>query len=382
LNKKTNALHLKDIFYGRGKAVATIVIVLIITISYGLFFYFQGIAESDIKNKLFAQQRDIQLGLTKSLSQHIGSDLDLVMAKLEGLANSKYLQQGDLNSNQTRELMQTNFLEVNSIIDRLITVNENNTVIIDLAPKGEKLFVGANVSHREYVIQPNKTQEPYFSPGFLGLDGNYRIALSYPIINRETGKFFGVVAALIPTIKFFEHYGNIHDINSRFLVVFDRNALLLAVGANIHFVGKNFFGEYIQNFVNHNEILNNLTRNLLAENNGYGIYDYGKGERLTTQYPIRVDGGITPYFLQIVQPTVLIYSQVNETLSKQRFETFTLLAGATAAIAVLIVFLYKWSSILGTEVKRRTMELEDSYQEVKHHLDVVMKEVLKYRGQD
>jgi hypothetical protein len=164
--------------------------------------------------------------------------------------------------------------------------------------------------------------------------------------------------------------------------VFDRNALLLAVGANVQFVGKNFFGDYIQDFVNHNEILNNLTRSLLNGKNGYGIYDYGRGERLTTQNPIQVDRGTAPYFLQIVQPTTLVYSQVNETLSKQRIETFTLLAGATAAIVVLIIFLYKWSSILGTEVKRRTMELEDSYQEVKRDLDIAMKEVLKFRGPD
>jgi hypothetical protein len=35
-----------------------------------------------------------------------------------------------------------------------------------------------------------------------------------------------------------------------------------------------------------------------------------------------------------------------------------LLAGATVAIVLLIVFLSKWSSPLGREVQRRTMELE------------------------
>jgi hypothetical protein len=204
MNENTSGFDLKDIFFGRGKAIATIVIISIITISYGLFFYFQGTTEADIKNRIFAQQRDIQQGLTRSLSQHIGSDLDLVMAKLEGLANSKHFQEGDLSSSKAKELMLKNFLEVNEIIDRLITVDENNTVLIDLAPKGEKTFLGANVSQREYVIQPKRTLEPFFSPGFLGLDNNYRIALSYPIINEETGKYLGLVAALIPTVKFFE----------------------------------------------------------------------------------------------------------------------------------------------------------------------------------
>jgi hypothetical protein len=49
---------IKNVFYGRAKVIAIISIVLIISISYGLFFYFQDITESNVKNYLFAQQRD------------------------------------------------------------------------------------------------------------------------------------------------------------------------------------------------------------------------------------------------------------------------------------------------------------------------------------
>jgi hypothetical protein len=61
----------------------TIRIISIISISYGLFFYFQDIAESNIKNNLFTQQRDRQIEATRTHSQHIGSDLGLVEARLE-----------------------------------------------------------------------------------------------------------------------------------------------------------------------------------------------------------------------------------------------------------------------------------------------------------
>ena len=98
-----------------------------------------------------------------------------------------------------------------------------------------------------------------------------------------------MVGAVIPTEDFFAHYGNIHDINSQFLVVYDRNATLLAVGASKALVGKNFFGAFTQNFINHNEILNNLTRSLLAGNPGFAVYDYGRGQRLNTQYPIFIN---------------------------------------------------------------------------------------------
>ena len=59
-------------------------------------------------------------------------------------------------------------------------------------------------------------------------------------------------------------------------------------------------------------------------------------------------------------PTAIIYSQVNDILLTQTIETFALLAGTTAAIAVLIIFLIKWSTSLNSEVKRRTKELNES----------------------
>ena len=54
---------------------------------------------------------------------------------------------------------------------------------------------------------------------------------------------------------------------------------------------------------------------------------------------------------------------------------FSLLAGAAAAIAVLIVLLIKWKVILRKEVKRRTKELDESYDEVKQYLDTVLSEL-------
>jgi hypothetical protein len=214
----------------------------------------------------------------------------------------------------------------------------------------------------------------------MGLDGNYRIGISYPIISVDTGQYIGVVGSVIPTEGFFAHYGNIYDINSRFLVVFDRNGIMLANGASKTLVEKNFFGDYTQKFVNHNPRLNNLTRNLLAGNSGYGVYDYGKGERITTQYPILVNGEPI-YYIQIVQPTTQIYSKLNDILFSQR-ETFSLLAGTTVAIVLLIVFLSRWSSLLGREVQRRTKALELSNEEIRLHLNFVLKEVELFKKRE
>ena len=196
-------------------------------------------------------------------------------------------------------------------VDRLFILDNDNIVKLNIVPKGENTFVGSNVSSLSWVKEATgdrKTSMPFFSNGYVGLDNKYRIVLTYPIINRQTGEYFGLVGVAIPTETFFAHYGNIHDVNSQFLAVFDRNATYLAVGIK-DLVGKNFFGEFTQKFIQHNPVLNNLSRNLFAGNDGYGVYDYGRGERLTTQFPVFING-VAKYFVQVVTPTQQIYSQI------------------------------------------------------------------------
>src|ERR687892_282901 len=90
-------------------------VVLIIAVSYGLFFYLQNNTENNIRNSLFEQQKQRQIESTQALSRHIGSDLDSIMARLQSLANSVYLQQGDLVSNKTKTLMEQMYVQMNKI---------------------------------------------------------------------------------------------------------------------------------------------------------------------------------------------------------------------------------------------------------------------------
>jgi len=363
----------KTILHGRAKAIAIISVVLIISISYGLFFYFEDITGSSVRNSLFAQQRDRQIIATRDLSQHIASDLSLVTARLDGLSNSIYLQQGDLTSNKTKELMQDNFLNIDRIVDHLFVVNKNNIITIDIAARGAKTFVGTNVSHREYVTQVQKTLEPVFSDGYVGLDGKTRIGISYPIINTQTGRYLGLIVAVVPIVQFFSNYENVFNINSQFLVAYDKNKDYIST-PRAQFLGKNFFANDVQEFFHHNQIQNNLYHKVFSGRAGYAVYDFGSGERLNTGYPVFLSGKPS-YFVFVVTPTDTIYSHVGQVLFSQRIETFSLLAGATVAIVVLSVFLIKWNTLLRREVQRRTMELELSNEEIRDHLTLVEKEL-------
>ena len=342
------------------KKITILSIILIIGISYGLFFYFQNNTENNIRNSLFNQQKQRQIDATEALSHHISSDLDSIMARLQMLANSAVLQEGELSGNETTELLQEVYNQINSITptDRLFILNKDNIATINIIPKGEKSFVGINFSYREWVKQTKDTLMTVFSNGFEGMDGKYRIALAYPIVNKNTGQYLGLVGAAIPTISFFEHYGNIYNIKSQYLAVLDRNSVQL-----IHpiksFIGTPFFGSHTQEVTGHNTILNSLIRRVLSGKQDFDIYEFKNGERLNTGNPIFV-AGKPIYFVFVITPTSTIYSQINDVISVQRLQTFSLLAGITTAVVILIVFLINWNSSLDREVKRRTKELDES----------------------
>ena len=367
-------MKIANISAGRIQHISIISIICIIVLSYSLLFYLQNITEEEVKKSVFEQEINRQRESAKAISEHISSDLNLIMTMLYGLANSVYLQEGDFSSNKAQNLVKEHYDKFSNIINRLLILDNDDIVTINLSPRRSEIFVGADFSFRDWVKETRENLEPIFSNGFER-QGIYRIFITYPIINRTTDEYIGTIGTSIPTVEFFSHYGNIHNVNSRFLVAFDKNATLLAVGANKGLIGKNFFGEVAQKFINYNEILNNSTRRLLAGNSDYAVYDYGVGERLTTGYPIFINSE-PKYFLQTVTPTEQIYSQVGDVLFVQRIQMFSLLAGAgAAAIAVLILLLIKWKVILRKEVKRRTRELEESYDEVKQYLNTVLAEL-------
>jgi hypothetical protein len=361
---------------GKEREIGIISIISIIVCSNGLLFYIQNITADDLKKSVFEQQKQLQIQSTKDIALHIGSDINLVMSMLYGLANSYYVQT-ELGGDKTTKLLDDAYNTHSPTIDRLFILDKDNIMVNSLSARSSEFFLGEDFSLRDWVEETKSTLMPVFSHGDFERQEIFREFISYPIKNRDTGQYMGMLVTSIPTIPFFAHYGNVQDLNSKFLVVYDKNGIMLANGASETLVGQNFFGDYAQKFINHNTVLNNLTRNLLAGESGVAVYDYGRGERLTTQYPAYVENKPL-FFIQIVTPTSEIYSKINSALSAQRTEIVSMsVTASVVAIIVLVILLGKWNIILRREVKKRTKELEDSYDEMKRYLQDVLKEVNK-----
>ena len=147
-------------------------------------------------------------------------------------------------------MMREKFSEVNNVtkVDTIFIADKDDIVTYEIVAEGTRSFLNIDLSFRDYIQETRNTLQPVFSDGFKGIDNIERIALAVPIVNSSSGEYMGIVGAKIPTEAFFSLYGNIHDINSQFLVVFDKKGTMLAVGADKSLLGKNFFSEDVQKF--------------------------------------------------------------------------------------------------------------------------------------
>jgi signal transduction histidine kinase len=346
------------------RGLGILAVVLIILSSYALFFYFQNQTLQQVKSQLFEEQKQRQLVSTQQIASFIGSDLTLVLSFLDGISNSKYLQNGQFYGQEIKQLATEKYAQISETVDTLFILDTQDITVVGAGDSssgsGTIAPVGNDLSFRPWVRETRDTLKPVFSEGFEHL-GEYRVIITNPVIDRETKQYLGLVGVSIPTVRFFGHYGNVHDVNSQFLAAFDSKGTILAVGADPNLVGLNYFGEMVQNFVNHNPTLNKHIVELLQGNAGYAVLDTGRGrgERLSTSQPIYIAGKPT-YFLQVSTPTETIYSQIDPILSRENGKLALLLAGPTGASAILIMFLVLWNSSLGKEVKKRTRELEES----------------------
>jgi signal transduction histidine kinase len=331
--------------------------------------FLQNITESTVRRNIYEQQIDRQGEVTTSISQSISSDLGILISVLDGLANSDLLQSGDFASNETTKLIIDKLQRYGAEINDIFLLDRNNIVTLDIPGPNTTtddtgLRAGNDLSQRQWVKDTRtKAGAPYFSGGFER-QGVYKLFITFPILDRETNEKLGIVGASISTGPFFSAYGNLEDLDEQFLVVYDKNGNIITNPGNAGLLGQNFFGEFVQNFVARDKILNNLTRNLLQGHSGFGIYDYGRGERITTQEPITVNGR-PEFFVQAVTPTSSLYSDLENVLFIERVKLFSLFAATLAGVVVLMIFLIKWNNSLKKEVTKRTKELHNSNRQLK-----------------
>jgi signal transduction histidine kinase len=371
---------------------------------YVLLFYFEITNGAEISQSLVEQQRQRQGQAVKSIASNIASDLNSVLGRLQDIATVKSIMSastGSLSGNELQslyiELFNNTLADTNGAVDILFEVNRSGIITQWAASPGQKSFLGADVSFRDYVKQTASSNAPVYSGMFRGLDGMDRVVITYPILGDPSGiytngegdsfaatasnssrNYLGLLAISLP-VKFFERYGNTHDVEKQYLVMLDKNGTLMLT-PRTEFIGKAFFGSDFQKFSSGNQVYNKLVNTVMSGRPDNGRYSFGKeGEYLNSGFPIYLGSftdnivkdidnnsnkntDLPQYSVFVITPFHDIFSNVDETVSKDRLHTIILLSALSVAVALVFIVFYRWYRSLANKVKQKTSHLTEANQ--------------------
>ena len=302
-----------------------------------------SLEEENIKNTIIKNQVEIQEIITKSISKNINSELELITFELTLLAESEQLQ-NDLGTKESNDLISQTFDRLNSISPTAqILALDGDFKVLSQASKNHNSFVGATVKGLPDLInsEENRTKsESKILSINTSLFDEPEIAITFPIVNKETNVYKGLLLVTFPSSEFFKRHGNIYDVESQFLMVMDENNVLL-IHPNMENVGKNFFDDEIQQDISHNSALNEHITHVLEGNMSTVIVtlEDNIGERINSAIPVSVNGK-NEFVFGVVTPTQSINQEIDEIIFFTKIQTVVLLM---STIAVLLVFMLKRS---------------------------------------
>ena len=351
-----------------------VVIGIIIAIAFAAYYYLEEQNENELRSALLEETKVRQIETTGSLGTHISSDIDSVITKLQLLASQSTIQRGELASDRTTQLLKQSDANIRetTFINSIAVLDANN-IHVNNSLEELRSFIGVDRSDTEFVIETRKTLRPYISSGFTGVSGMFGISVSVPIINQESDKYIGILVVGLPTIEFFERYGNVLDVDSASIVALDKNGAIISTGIP-ELLAQDFFGETVQEFSGRNEEINALYRNVMSGNPDSALFTATLGERFSVGYPVRVNGEqIMSIF--VTTPTASIYAKVDEGLAIGRLQVSALLVAISLAIIALVIFILKWSGTLNIRVREQTAELRAANDQLLQH-DKMQKEFI------
>lgn len=312
------------------------IIALLIAVTIKIY----SIEEENIKTAIIENHIEIQEIIAKSISKNISSELELIIFELDILSRTNELQ-NDLGTVASNQLMVQTFNWLNSISPTAqILALDENFIVLSQVSQTHNSFVGATVKGLSSLID-SEEQIIELEPKILSINtllyDEPEIAITFPIINQETNLSMGLLLITFASSEFFERHGNIYDIESQFLMVMDENHVLL-IHPNMENVGKDFFGDEIQNTVSKSPILNSHILNVLEGNLSTILFtlDDDIGERINSGIPVNVNGK-NEFLFAVVTPTQSINKTIDETIFFSKIQTIFLLLSTVVVLLVLLV---------------------------------------------
>ncbi|MDG7050443.1 MAG: sensor histidine kinase [Nitrososphaerota archaeon] len=210
---------------------------------------------------------------------------------------------------------------------------------------------------QEFMDKMNESLRPEISTKYRSLDGSYQITITHPVVNKNTGELIGVVGVAIPTAKLFAHHGNIIDVNTQYLIVYDKDKINVA-GPLTDLLNVNYFGNVATKYYGNSNIRTEHASIVFSGISNHAVYKTGVGEVIDVGSPVLVNGQ-NEYFVFLITPTEKVIAQTNTILKSSESQNLVILI---TIVSAFVLFLLKRSADMkkDTEIKlQRDREMHD-----------------------
>ncbi len=333
--------------------LGNILVISIILISYGLFFYFQITTEFSTLEGIFESNRDQQTLLTESIAGMTGIKLENILNNLAVFSQAEALQV--LENQPADDFLseaRQQFLARGIDADLAIVDTQGNVL-------GQSNGLAGNLSEYEWFHQALVSQRTAFS-GVYSVDDRQVVSLVYPV-RDESGIYKGLVVATTGAEYVTDDYSLLAPFSEEYVILDGEFRVLASSNPE--------FGDLFSNALQESDDgMQAMIGDLSAGNLGETVYKTEVDEILMTGHPMRAHN--LEFFVIIASPTSTFYSQVEEVLFNHRIQMFSILT-ATSVLTVIIASFISRNIKLDKEVREKTRDLEASNMMIRAQKDRV-----------
>lgn len=311
-----------------------IILVVIIIAVFFVVFTILELNQASVTESLLKKQANLQLIDNHVIALAVSSQLEDIETKI-GDSAADLSDVKNFQSEQTHSMLENTFQNVEQDFpDTILYLLDKNDIIIDGVNYNNLTFNGKSLAYREDIKTVHSTLKEQVSNGFYGIDGKFRITVSYPIFDKDKN-LIGIIGASTPSDLYFSKLANASSTQSQFSNIFDKNQTYLSTPRKF-LIGDSYFSDKVQSYFGRNDVQNKQYSTVFSGTPSSSIYNFG-GERINTGYPVEINGE-NQYFVFVITPTDSIYADSNAIYFSQIIE---LVIVFTITICVILFLIRK-----------------------------------------
>ena len=297
-------------------------------------FYINDFTKTNIRESLIAEKTEIQMIMTKSLAASVNSEFQRLLADMKIVSESTQVQKSLTNS-QTQEYLSNSWDNINSItkISDIFLTDDSLTIVSQVNDEKFRL-VGLNLqniqSSEEFKVKPG------YSGEIFSTDGIYRVLVSSPIVDAESGELKGIVFGIVEPSEIISKYIGIYEIDISSIIIFDENQKIL-FAANNDLLGKEFSSYFAQRYFGENEVQNSHYENIFSGNTGAFVYEAHRfGDVISTGTPVSIEEK-DRFFFFVTTPISEIVEDIEDNLFVEDLKNNLILFIITILFVVIVI---------------------------------------------